>query len=235
MKAVLAVVVLSAWAAPLHAQDRVLGLLSLPDVFGNGPCQAFQPAAIAVHAEPGSGTATSSIQVDQHWSFAPHGGCEGLTVSVHHDGRRDELPTLEYANESPAAVVLGAQDGWFKIRLNAGTGWLRALPYRRFMPLSDLFSEYVTLTSLTEAFRAPLMDAPGGSPIVVTPKLASGFPVRVLELRNVGDQQWLHIALMSHSICDAEHGGPPEVEGLGWVRAHAPSGEPTVWFSSRGC
>jgi hypothetical protein len=235
LRGLLAVAVLAATPVVAAAQDRVLGLLSLPDVFGNGPCQAFEPNAIAVHAEPGSSTATASIQVDQHWSFAPHGGCEGLKVSVHRNGERDELPTLEYANESPAAVVLAAQDGWFKIRLSGGSGWLRALPYRRFMPLADLFSEYVTLTSLTDAFSAPLLDAPGGRPIVVKSTLASGFPVRVVEVRNVGEQLWLHIALMSHSICDAEHGGPPEVEGLGWVPAHASTGEPTVWFSSRGC
>ena len=84
-------------------------------------------------------------------------------MSVHGEGTRAELPTLEYANESPAAIVLAEQDGWFKIRLSGGAGWLRASPRDQFMPLADLFSVYPTLTTLTEAFSGPLLDAPGGT------------------------------------------------------------------------
>ena len=42
-------------AAPAAAQDTVLGLLSLPDVFGNGPCHAFEPAPISLYAAPAAG------------------------------------------------------------------------------------------------------------------------------------------------------------------------------------
>lgn len=112
-------------AAQPPGADRVLGLLKLPEVFGNGPCHPFEPVAINLHAAPG-GAPLGSIRVDQHWSFAPHGGCEGLQVNVHGDGTHTELPTLEYANESPAAIVLATENGWFKIRLATGAGWLRA-------------------------------------------------------------------------------------------------------------
>ena len=61
-----------------------------------------------------------------------------------------------------------------------------------------------------------------------------GAPVRVLEWRERGDQTWLHVAVMSHSVCEFA-AGPPEVVSLGWLPAHAESGEPTVWFASRGC
>jgi hypothetical protein len=216
------------------AQDKVLGLLSLPEAFGYGPCQAFAPEVVALYEAP-SATASSSasIQVDQHWSFAPHGGCEGLKVSVHRGAAREELPTLEYANESPAAVVLGVRDGWVKIRLANGSAWLRPTVRGRFMPMAELFSEYVTLTKLTDAHHGPLREKPaedGGGAAV-----PARSPVRVLEFREAGNETWLRVALMSHSICDAETGGPPEVKSLGWVRAHSPSGEPTVWFSARGC
>lgn len=233
---VLAVSLLAASMASAEppGADRVLGLLKLPGVFGNGPCHPFEPAAITLHAAPG-GAPLGSIRVDQHWSFAPHGGCEGLQVSVHGDGPRAELPTLEYANESPAAIVLAIQDGWFKIRLVTGAAWLRASPRDRFMPLADLFSEYLTLTTLTAAHSGALFEAPGVMAAGPKPPLSTGAPVRVLEVRDHQDQAWLQVALMSHSVCDVERSGPPEVVGLGWVAAHGPSGEPAVWFSSRGC
>lgn len=103
------------------------------------------------------------------------------------------------------------------------------------MPLADLFSVYPTLTTLTEAFSGSLLDAPGGTAATLAPSPGPGLPVRVLEIRAVGDRQWLQVAVMSHSICEADRSGPPDVEGIGWVPAHAASGEPMVWFSSRGC
>jgi len=228
---VMAVVLVA--AAPAFPQDRVLGLLQLPEVFGYGPCQAFDPEVIALYAGPLAPEAVASIEVDQHWAFAPHGGCEGLKVSVHRGAARDDLPTLEYANESPAAVVLATQDGWFKIRLSGGAGWVKASVRSRFMPMADLFSEYPSLTAITNEFSGPLLEEPGGAPLAKSPpELAT--PVRVLEVRPRGDEVWLHLAVMSHSICDAER-GPPDVVTLGWSLAYATSGEPTVWFASRGC
>lgn len=234
IRAAMIAAALLAGAWPAAAQDRILGLLTLPEVFGNGPCHPFEPATVALHASPGAAASIGSIEVDQHWSFAPHGGCEGLRVSVHAGEARAVLPTLEFANEAPAAVVLAVQDGWFKIRLTGGTAWLRASARDRFMPMADLFSEYPTLTALTAAHSGALRESPGGSASAIKPPTA-GAPVRVLEIRSVGHDLWLQVAVMTHSICDVEQSGPPEVAGLGWVAAHAASGEPTVWFSSRGC
>jgi len=215
------------------APDRVLGLLALPEVFGNGPCHPFEPASVSLFAAPGATPPVAAIEVDQHWSFAPHGGCEGLKVSVHGAGTRSELPTREYANETPAAIVLAAQEGWFKIRLATGAAWLRASSRTRFMPMADLFSEYPSLTTVSDAHRGPLRDNPEGEVSAVKP-VQPGTPVRVLGTRQSGGQTWLHVAVMSHSVCEAS-AGPPEVVGLGWLPAHAASGEPAVWFSARGC
>jgi hypothetical protein len=217
------------------AQDKVLGLLTLPEVFGNGPCHPFEPLAIDLFAAPRVGERVATIQVDQHWAFAPHGGCEGLKVTVHRQDAREPIPTREFANEAPAAVVLARQDDWFKIQLTGGDAWLKASPRDRFMPMADLFSEYPTLTALTAAHSGALRESPADVAGGGSPPMATGAPVRVLEFRAVAEQTWLRIAVMSHSICDLDSGGPPEVKGVGWVPAHSPAGEPTVWFSSRGC
>ena len=132
-RAAVILVALFACAIPAAAQDTVLGLLSLPEVFGGGPCRPFEPGSISLYATPGARSPIAAIRVDQYWSFAPHGGCEGLEV------RRD------------------------------------------------------------------------------------------------GGQTWLNVEVMSHSVCNAADGGPPDVVGSGWLPAYTQSGEPTVWFSSRGC
>ena len=51
--------------------------------------------------------------------------------------------------------------------------------------------------------------------------------------REVRGVSWIKVQVMSHSIC--EEGDPPTIKATGWMAAHAPSGEPTVWFSPNGC
>jgi len=41
------------------AQDRVIGLLSLPEVFGAQVCAPFEPGQVPLHAAPKAGTATA--------------------------------------------------------------------------------------------------------------------------------------------------------------------------------
>jgi hypothetical protein len=100
------------------AQERALGLLSLPEVFGPGPCAPFEPSQVALHAAPNDGSAVAFIRVDQNWSFAPHGGCEGLEVSVHQGVRRHELPTREYDYEMPGPEVVAT--GWLPLHDSEG-------------------------------------------------------------------------------------------------------------------
>lgn len=57
--------------------------------------------------------------------------------------------------------------------------------------------------------------------------------VRVLGTRSVAGRLWLQVELVSHSVCESLR--EPFVVGRGWMPAHDPEGEPTVWFPSRGC
>jgi len=219
------------FASPALAQERIIGLLSLPEVFGGSECSHFDPREVPLHNSPNDAAATSSIQVDQNWSFAPHGGCDGLKVSVHRGAQKDELPTREYDYEMPAAIVLEQKEGWFKIRLHQGSAWLRASVVDRFMPLSDLFEEFTGVTAINQSYRGRLSKAPNlvGGPIMmsVTPNEA----VHVVEIRD----NWIHVEVLSNSACTAANDGPPQVVSEGWLPLHDQKGEPTVWFSSRGC
>jgi hypothetical protein len=220
---------------PAAAQDRVIGLLALPEVYGARMCAPFEPGQVAIHATPKAGAPVAVIRVDQNWSFAPHGGCEGLKVSVHQGAARQELPTLEFDYEMPGAIVLDRQDRWFKIRLASGTGWIEASAADRFMPLAELFEEFVGVTAITRSFSGRLVAAPGRSPEATSPLVAALQPARVIEIRNVFGEAWVQVEVMNHSICSAAENGPPDVVGTGWMPLHAAGGEPTIWFSSRGC
>lgn len=218
------------------ADDRVIGLLALPGVFGEGPCKPFEPRAITLYSDPGATRVMGTIQVDQEWSFAPHGGCEGLEVSVHEDGRRTELPTREFEYEAPGAIVLDRRGEAYKIRLSDNrSGWVISAA-NRFMSLESLLEEFTGVTFFTEAFDGSLRNAPGLSLAnKVISQVKPGQPARVVESRRMANRLWLHVEVFNHSLCDAAAQGPPESIARGWLPAHATTGEPTLWFASRGC
>jgi hypothetical protein len=230
-----AVLAILAIASSARAQDRVIGLLSLPEVFGARQCAPFEPEQVALHEAPKDAKAFAFIRVDQNWSFAPHGGCEGLRVSVHEGSQRYELPTLEFDYEMPGAIVLEQRNRWFKVRLASGSGWIDASPVDRFMPLSELFEEFVGVTAITTSFNGRLVMAPGRAADPSGVRVIATQPARVIEIRSVFGQSWVQVEVMDHSICTAADNGPPDIVATGWMPLHAADGEPTIWFSSRGC
>ena len=220
---------------PAAAQDRVIGLLALPEVHGSGQCAAFEPEDVPLHALPNDGRTIAVIRVDRNWSFAPHGGCEGLEVSVHAGQERHPLPTLEYDYEMPGAIVLEQRSGWFRIRLGKDGAWVQASPVDRFLSLDQLFEEFIGVTRVRDSVSGRLVVAPGRKPDPDSPAVKGGQSARVIEIRNVFGETWVQVEIASHSLCDAAAKGPPDVIGQGWMLLYDSRGEPTIWFSSRGC
>jgi hypothetical protein len=227
----LTIVLMAALASQGGSPERVRGLVALPEIFGGGPCAAFEPQEIALHASPGDGKPIAFIRVDKNWSFAPHGGCEGLEVSVHRGSGSEELPTREFDYEMPGAIALDQRNGWIKIRLHEGAAWLKPSAVDRFMPLSDLYEEFIGVTAINAAFTARLVSAPGMARGPILPQVTPAQPVRVAEVRD----EWVKVELLNNSVCTAADHGPPEVIATGWLPLHDSKGEPTIWFSSRGC
>ncbi len=130
------VLVFLAWTTPAaHAADRVIGLLSLPEVLAPELCDKFRPAEISLFAAPNPRDLIGSIRVEKHSTVPGEGECAG--------------------------------------------------------------------------------------------------DVRVARFRGVGDDLWIDIEVVSDSSCQATV--TPTVRARGWIPAHAPSGDTTVWFYSRGC
>ena len=213
------------------AQERVLGLLSLPEVFGPRQCAPFEPSTDRPARSAERRPPIAFIRVDQNWSFAPHGGCEGLEVSVHQGSQHHDLPTREYDYEMPGAIVVEHRDGWFKVGSTSDRRGSRRRAVDRFMPIADLYEEFVGVTAINQSFTGRLSSTPGATTGPIMPRVVPSQPVRVLEIRG----EWVRVEVLSNSACTAANDGPPEVVATGWLPLHDREGEPTVWFSSRGC
>jgi hypothetical protein len=155
---------LLAWTTTAQAADQVIGLLTLPEVFGRGPCDEFTPREVLFYPAPESAEPAGSIRVDRYWTFPAGGGCEGLTVNVHRRGAAPvgALPTEEYEYEAPAAIALQQHDRWFKIRLPDGAEWVHASERDRFVSLRELLEDNET-THRTESWDGRLAPEPGGN------------------------------------------------------------------------
>lgn len=150
--------VLAATPAAQRAEP-VIGLLTLPEVFGDGPCSGFVAQDITLYAAAESNDVVGSLHLDK---LPPGPECVHLSVKVKHaDGRIADLPTKEHAYEAPAAIVLEQRREWFRIRLDDGSAWLRGSARDEFHPLERLLED--GLTHLTEAWDGHLAAAPGAS------------------------------------------------------------------------
>jgi hypothetical protein len=234
MKYLCVVAGLSLLTASAFAQQRtrVIGLLALPEVFGNGACDRFTPQEVPLYGAPESARILGVIRVDEGATALSNGGCEALRVGVHMAGSTASaaLPTKEYGYEEPGAIVLARRGGWFQIRLATGSAWVQSSPRDSFHPLEQLLLD--GLTYLTEAWDkrlAPSAGAPGRPARVAATN--SQPSVRVIRSQQLRGELWLDLEVIT-SPCE-----DPNVKALdrGWVPAHATSGEPVIWFYSRGC
>jgi hypothetical protein len=216
----------------LFVQDKLLGVLTLPEVFGTDPCEKFTPTEIPLYAAPDVSSMVGSIRVDQYWTFHDVGGCEGLTVNVHQsDGRAVRaLPVKEHDYEQPGAIVLEQRGRWFKVRLAGGAAWLHASPRAEYLSLERLLAD--SLAYLTDHWDGRLAKSPD-MPTVEVPSPGAAPSVHIIGFQEPRGQLWVHVSVLSHSPCTSAE--EPRVVAQGWLPAHAVSGEPAIWFYSRGC
>jgi hypothetical protein len=230
---VVACLALLSASALAQQQTRVVGLLALPEVFGNGPCDRFTPQDVPLYGAPESARIVGVIRVDEGWTASGDGGCEGLRVGVHMTGTTtsDPLPTKEYGYEEPGAIVLARRSGWSLIRLATGSAWVRSSSRDRFHPLEQLLLDGLTyLTEEWDGRLAPSAGTPGR--LARVEARSSQSSVHVIRSQQLRGELWFDLEVTT-SPC----GEDPNVKTLdrGWVRAHSASGEPVIWFSSRGC
>jgi hypothetical protein len=234
MKYLCGVGAISLLTASVLAQQgtRIVGLLRLPEVFGDGACDRFIPQEVPLYNAPESARVIGVIRVDQGSTPLNNGGCEALRVGVHTPAKTasDPLPTKEIGYEEAGAIVLARRGEWFQIRLATGAAWIRSSPRDSFHPLDQLLLD--GLTYLTEAWDGRLAPSAGapGRPARVEAR-SSQPSVRIIRSQQLRGNLWFELEVIT-SPCE-----DPNVQVLdrGWVSAYTTSGEPAMWFYSRGC
>ena len=148
----------------------------------------------------------------------------------------DDLPNDEYGYERAGAIALERRDGWTRIALGGGSGWIAPADAGAFHAHETLVT--TGLAYLAEAWDGRLWAASGGAgpARAIDPAwrrhLGQHIGVETLDAIRIDGVLWLHVAIVWPPPC---LGDPPRRIVAGWVTALAPSGPPTVWFHSRGC
>lgn len=234
--AFVALISINAAASGLDSARGIIGIMPLPEVFGRGPCDRYEPKEILLYPKAGSSEIIGRIYVAKPWRFPPTGGCEGLEVVVSivkPRPKRLELPMLEFSYEQLGAIVLEKQGRWFKIKHSGGQAWMNSVKESRFLSIERLLKE--SLAYLRKNMRRPLLQSPNNGSEALTEKniIKKAHPVEVLEVAEIEKKLWLRVKMLDKDPCTNEQSDISLSEG--WVPFHDENGVPVVWYHSRGC
>lgn len=217
--------------------ERVLGLLDLSELF-LGRCEsAAPPKSVDLHEGP----STNSLRIgwlEYATVVSPDGdGCSAARFTVHFDGGRpdEQLPTDESGYEVLSAVVYERAGAWFRIALQHGSAWMRRERADDFAPYPEILEE--TLPYIREGWDGRLWRVPAEGEAAAIPApwraiLGRHVNVEVIGLRQVRSVRWVQVRIATE-VCGRTYEGVTATTG--WIPAYRASGEPSLWFYSRGC
>ena len=209
-------------------KERVIGLLSLPEIVGP-ECAPTEPSRANLYGGPSKGRSAigwiESSQ-DEH--------CQ-LWVRRAENNSAEQLPADESGYETTAAIVYQRVSRWFRIALQHGSAWITRDNPNDFLSYPELLTN--RLTYLREEWDGRLWGTPRASvtmPVSSTWKsyAKQKIPLTFLGVRRLGTDPWIQVRLETESCGESMEGVTP-VEG--WLPAYRPSGMTSVWFYSRGC
>jgi hypothetical protein len=219
-------------------QNRIFGILSLPEVFGSYPCEDFESKDIQLFDTPDSNRPIGRIYVATPWEFHPQGGCMGLEVAVElflYDAKY-RLTSMEFEYEQPGVVVIDRKEHWYKIKLNENAGksygWVFIRDHTQYFPVEILLKQ-----SMSFLIRQNLKVYSGPettTPVWIADESVDAFlQAEVLNSKTISGEVWLKVELKTENFCTGESTGAPDLTG--WVPLHQPDGSLSAWFWSRGC
>jgi hypothetical protein len=218
-------------------RERVVGLLNLPEVVGDGCGQADAKRVVLYSAPSTSSPPIGAITLLVTDRQADGRGCGSAQLTVQRvDGNAgEELPTEESGYEIQAVVVHQRSGLWFRVALPQGSAWVLRSSDADFEPFPELLVH--KLAYLRKGWDGSWWQTPGaGSATRVaagwTRYLEDDIPVDVLDVRLVQNHAWLHVLLKTESCGESLSGVTPATV---WIPAYQPSGAPSVWFYARGC
>jgi len=234
----------------LHAQDFVVaenqtverpaGLLALPEVFGESPCEVTEPKKLDLFATPSKQRARIGIIERLNPSRGPDDvECNQAQVIVRliSDNTAERLPTDESGYEYVRAVVYERSGNWFRIAIPRGSAWIERLDSSGFLSYPEQLSGESFLTYLRPEWDGKVWTSPGVGQAVLARAAwralaKEQIPVRVTSTRVVGGEKWIHVSFEAES-CGQSFGNLPALEA--WLPAYRSSRQTSIWFHSRGC
>lgn len=218
-------------------QERLVGLLMLPEVIGQG-CGAIDQKSVDLYRTPSTATppfgSITLVVTDRQ----PNESCGSAQVTVRRAerGADEELPTDEIEYEVPAAIVYQRSGSWFRVALQRGSAWVKRENPKDFRSYPEMMMTG-HLDYLKKGWDGTLWRTPGAGAATRVPAgwrahLADNIPIDVLGVRRVRNQVWIHVRLNTES-CGQTLSGVRSATG--WLPAFRPSGATSAWFYSRGC
>lgn len=222
-------------------RERIVGLIELAPFVSD--CDSDKPALITLYdtpsaARPSSGQLELGIASEEF----PGAPCVVDRVAWRRTGARsaEQALTEESGYEIPALIAYERAGPWFRIALPRGSAWIRNKP-RNIQSYPQLLTDD-RLTHMASGWDGTLWSTPGAPsarPVSSTMKRviqeAKDAPrevdVDVLAIRHVAGEPWIQVRVVDGHCEGAD---PVKIES-GWVPAHRPTREPSVWFYSRGC
>jgi hypothetical protein len=216
--------------------ERVIGLLNVPEVRGDG-CGPEKPQTANLYQSPSADNGPIGTITLHVTGRLPDGSsCDSVTIVVHRPGGADEeLPTEETDYEVQAAVVYEHSGPWFRIGLQRGSAWIKREDAGDFKSYPEVLID--KLAYVKRGWNGTLWRTPGAGPAAHIPSgwtryLNRDVEVDVLAVRTVRAEPWIQIRLVTERCGEPLTG---VVTAIGWIRAYKPSGENSAWFASRGC
>ena len=122
--------------------ERVVGLLNLPEVVGDG-CGPDAAGSVALYGAQSTAAAPiGSIRLRVTEREPGGGSCGTATVIVQRaDSAEEQLPTDESGYEVQAALVYQRSGLWFRVALQRGSAWVKRDRADDFLAYPKLLSE----------------------------------------------------------------------------------------------
>jgi hypothetical protein len=223
-----------------QTEERVVGLLEIPEILGDIECKDFQPRRINFYGTPSKDRpSTGTIEV-RAYRMPEEPNCYFGKVVVRRSaaGSSDEeLPSEEIGYEMKAAVVYERNGPWFRIALAKGSAWIERAGTIDFLSYPSGLASDEYLTYLRQDWDGRIWPAAGAAASVEAPRgwqvhRARSLPIQVLSTRTINREIWIQIRFETEERCGQTLEGVTPLEG--WIPAYRQNAT-SVWFSSRGC
>jgi hypothetical protein len=223
-----------------QTEERPAGLVALPEIFGDYPCEPIRPQPVQLFATPSKQRPAIAV-IERKNVPKPTDGpdCDETEAIVRRldNGGIGPLPTDESGYEYTKAVVYQQSGNWFRIAIPGGSGWIERPNSEGFMSYPEDLASEEFLTYLRPNWDGNIWTTSGSGNPVTAPAAwrvlaKDDIPVRVVSTQVVRGEKWVRVRF-EREVCGRSFENVPQLEG--WLPAYRDARTTSVWFWSRGC